>query len=79
MLRILLADDHELTRSGVRYLLEKREGWAVCGEASNGRMAVEMAEKLRPDFAILDMSMPCLLYTSPSPRDYAASRMPSSA
>ncbi len=58
MLRILLADDHELTRSGVRYLLEKREDWTVCGEASNGRMAVEMAEKLRPDFAILDMSMP---------------------
>ncbi len=58
MLRILLADDHELTRSGIRYLLEKRDGWAVCGEASNGRMAVEMAEKLRPDFAVLDMSMP---------------------
>ncbi len=58
MLRILLADDHELTRSGVRYLLEKRPDWTVCGEASNGRMAVEMAEKLRPDFAILDVSMP---------------------
>lgn len=58
MLRILLADDHDLTRAGVRYLLEKREGWTVCGEASNGRMAVEMAEKLRPDFAVLDMSMP---------------------
>jgi DNA-binding NarL/FixJ family response regulator len=58
MLRILLADDHDLTRSGLRYLLEKREGWTVCAEASNGRMAVEMAEKLRPDFAILDMSMP---------------------
>lgn len=58
MLRILLADDHDLTRSGLRYLLEKREGWTVCGEASNGRMAVEMAEKLTPDFAILDMSMP---------------------
>ncbi len=58
MLRILLADDHELTRSGLRYLLEKHPDWSVCGEASNGRMAVEMAEKLRPDFAILDMSMP---------------------
>ena len=58
MLRILLADDHELTRSGLRYLLEKHEGWSVCGEASNGRMAVEMAVQLRPDFAILDMSMP---------------------
>jgi DNA-binding NarL/FixJ family response regulator len=58
MLRILLADDHDLTRSGLRYLLEKRKDWTVCGEASNGRMAVEMAENLRPDFAILDMSMP---------------------
>ncbi len=58
MLRILLADDHELTRSGLRYLLEKHENWIVCGEASNGRMAVEMAEKLRPDFVILDISMP---------------------
>ncbi len=58
MLRILLADDHELTRSGLRYLLEKHENWNVCGEACNGRMAVEMAEKLRPDFAILDLSMP---------------------
>ena len=58
MLRILLADDHDLTRSGLRYLLEKQAGWAICGEASNGRMAVEMADKLKPDFAILDMSMP---------------------
>src|SRR5271169_4583318 len=58
MLRILLADDHDLTRAGLRYLLEKQKDWSVCGEASNGRTAVEMAEKLRPDFAILDMSMP---------------------
>lgn len=58
MLRILLADDHDLTRSGLRYLLEKQEGWTICGEASNGRMAVAMAGKLKPDFAILDMSMP---------------------
>ena len=57
-MRILLADDHELTRSGLRYLLEKHEDWSVCGEASNGRMAVQMAERLRPDVAILDMSMP---------------------
>ena len=58
MLRILLADDHDLTRAGLRYLLEKQKDWSVCGEASNGRMAVEMAEKLRPDLAILDVSMP---------------------
>jgi DNA-binding NarL/FixJ family response regulator len=58
MLRIMLADDHDLTRSGLRYLLEKQSGWTVCGEASNGRMAVEMSDELRPDIAILDMSMP---------------------
>lgn len=58
MLRILLADDHDLTRAGLRYLLEKRKDWTVCGEASNGRMAVELAEGLRPDVAIFDMSMP---------------------
>lgn len=58
MLRIMLADDHDLTRSGLRYLLEKQKDWTVCGQASNGRLAVEMSEKLRPDVAILDMSMP---------------------
>jgi len=58
MLRILLADDHDLTRAGLRYLLEKQKEWSVCGEAPNGRAAVELAEKVRPDVAILDMSMP---------------------
>jgi len=58
MLRILLADDHDLTRAGLRYLLEKQKNWNVCGEASNGRTAVELAEELRPDVAILDMAMP---------------------
>ncbi len=58
MLRIMLADDHDLTRAGLRYLLEKQRDWTVCGEASNGRMAVEMSASLRPDVAILDMSMP---------------------
>lgn len=58
MLRIMLADDHDLTRSGLRYLLEKQKDWTVCGEASNGRLAVEMSERLRPDVAILDLSMP---------------------
>jgi DNA-binding NarL/FixJ family response regulator len=58
MLRILLADDHDLTRAGLRYLLEKQKDWSVCAEASNGRKAVELAETLHPDIAIFDMSMP---------------------
>lgn len=56
-LRILLADDHELVRFGVRALIEKR-GWEVCGEASNGREAVRLAEQLAPDVAVLDVGMP---------------------
>ena len=58
MLRILLADDHDLTRAGVRYLLEKQKDWTVCAEAANGRLAVQLAEEHRPDLAIVDMSMP---------------------
>jgi DNA-binding NarL/FixJ family response regulator len=58
MLRILLADDHDLTRAGLRYLLEKQKDWSVCAEASNGRKAVELAETLHPDIVILDMTMP---------------------
>jgi DNA-binding NarL/FixJ family response regulator len=58
MLRILLADDHELTRSGLRFLLEQQPGWTVCGEASHGRMAVAMADQLTPDFVVMDVSMP---------------------
>jgi DNA-binding NarL/FixJ family response regulator len=58
MLRILLADDHDLTRAGLRYLLEKQKDWVVCEEASNGRTAVELAKAATPDIAIVDMSMP---------------------
>ena len=59
-LRILLADDHELVRHGVRGLLDARRGWTVVGEATNGREAVEKTSKLKPDVAILDISMPNL-------------------
>jgi DNA-binding NarL/FixJ family response regulator len=57
--RILLADDHQLIRQGVRALLE-REHFHVVGEASNGRDAVEQAEALRPDVAVMDIGMPSL-------------------
>jgi DNA-binding NarL/FixJ family response regulator len=57
-LRILLADDHDIVRRGLKELLEERGGWTVCGEAANGREAVELAAKLRPHVAVLDLSMP---------------------
>jgi DNA-binding NarL/FixJ family response regulator len=59
-LRILIADDHDLLRRGVRALLESHEGWEICGEATTGREAVSKAEELKPDIAILDISMPDL-------------------
>lgn len=58
-LRILLADDHPTVRQHVRALLEE-EGYEVVGEASNGRDAVQVARRLRPDLTILDVSMPAL-------------------
>jgi DNA-binding NarL/FixJ family response regulator len=58
MLDILLADDHDVVRRGLRGVLEARADWRVCGEASNGREAVELALRLRPDVAVLDLSMP---------------------
>jgi DNA-binding NarL/FixJ family response regulator len=57
-LRILIADDHDLIRRGVRDLLSTRGGWQVVGEACNGVDAVRKAVNLRPDVAILDFSMP---------------------
>jgi DNA-binding NarL/FixJ family response regulator len=59
-LRILIADDHDLLRRGVRVLLQSHPGWEVCAEASTGRDAVSKVEQLRPDIAILDISMPDL-------------------
>lgn len=58
MIRILVADDHDIVRKGLTSLLANRPDWQVCAEASNGREAVNMAEKFRPNVAILDLSMP---------------------
>jgi DNA-binding NarL/FixJ family response regulator len=58
MIRILLADDHEVVRRGLIALLATRPDWQVCGEAQNGREAVALAVKLKPNLAILDLSMP---------------------
>lgn len=57
-LRILIADDHQVVRRGLRSVLESQPGWEICGEASNGRDAVRKAKQLRPDVAVLDISMP---------------------
>lgn len=57
-LKILLADDHEMVRRGLRSVLEGHEGWEVCGEVGDGRAAVEQARALQPDIVILDITMP---------------------
>jgi DNA-binding NarL/FixJ family response regulator len=57
-LRILVADDHDLMRRGLKALLESHPGWSICAEAHTGREAVAKAEELRPDIVILDITMP---------------------
>src|SRR5215471_16830561 len=59
-LRILIADDHEVVRKGIRALLDGHPGWEVCGEAVDGRDAVEKAREFSPDLALLDIGMPNL-------------------
>jgi DNA-binding NarL/FixJ family response regulator len=60
MLRILIADDHEVARHGIRALLENHPGWEVCAEAKDGREAVELASTVNPDLILLDIGMPNL-------------------
>ncbi|MGZ6333676.1 MAG: response regulator [Bdellovibrionota bacterium] len=60
MLRILIADDHEVARRGIRALLESHTGWEVCAEAKDGRDAVELADSTKPHIALLDIGMPNL-------------------
>ncbi|SRR5579872_1121181 len=59
-LRILIADDHEVVRRGLCTLLQSHEGWEICGEATDGRQAVEKAKQLKPDVVVLDVGMPNL-------------------
>jgi two-component system nitrate/nitrite response regulator NarL len=58
--RLLLVDDLEIVRSGLRDMLREDEELEVCGEAENGRVAVEMVAELHPDLVFMDVSMPLM-------------------
>ncbi len=60
MFRILIADDHDVARGGIRALLENHPGWEVCGEAKDGRETVELVAKTKPNLILLDIGMPNL-------------------
>jgi len=58
-IRILIADDHEMVRNGLRTVLTAHDaGWTICGEAADGRRALELVATLRPHVAIIDITMP---------------------
>jgi len=58
--RILIADDHAIVRRGIKAILESQLDTCVCGEASTGRQAIELAQQLKPDLALIDLTMPVL-------------------
>ncbi len=60
MVSIVIADDHEVMRRGIRSVLEAHEGWQVCAEAADGREAVEKVKSLRPRVAVVDLGLPGL-------------------
>src|SRR5271157_5567442 len=59
-LKVLIADDHDVVRKGLKMLIEEHAGWQVCGEARTGREAVEKCSQLNPDVIVIDVSMPDL-------------------
>jgi DNA-binding NarL/FixJ family response regulator len=59
-IRILVADDHPLVRQGICALVKSHPDWEICGEATDGRQAVQMVKELKPHIAILDIAMPNL-------------------
>jgi len=64
--RILIVDDHEIFRRGLRSLLESRADWAVCGDATDGQEAVDKAKQLQPDVIVLDPKSEFMRYFSES-------------
>jgi two-component system response regulator NreC len=67
-IRLLLADDHNVMRRGLRLLLESQPGFVVIGEAADGRQAVEQALALKPDVVVLDIAMPNMSGTDAAQR-----------
>jgi DNA-binding NarL/FixJ family response regulator len=59
-IQILVVDDHDVVRAGVKSILAMRSDWEVCGEATNGKMAVEKARELNPDLIVMDITMPVM-------------------
>ena len=60
MLSILIADDQQIVRGGVRALIDTHEGWSICGEAADGQQALELALREKPHLAIVEISLPVL-------------------
>jgi two-component system nitrate/nitrite response regulator NarL len=58
--RVLVADDHEVMRMGIRNLIQFQSGWSVCAEASNGQEAIEKSAQFHPDVIIMDITMPVM-------------------
>ena len=58
--KILVADDHEIVIQGIRMILQARSDWEICGQAANGAEAIRMAQDLRPDAIIMDITMPVM-------------------
>ena len=58
--RILVVDDHEVVRQGVRAILQARPDWEICGEAVDGHEAIRLTKQLRPDVVVMDITMPLM-------------------
>jgi DNA-binding NarL/FixJ family response regulator len=59
-MRVVLADDHEVVRKGIRAIVNGHPPWTVCGEAENGQEAIDLVLELKPDLVVLDLSMPVM-------------------
>jgi DNA-binding NarL/FixJ family response regulator len=59
-MRVVLADDHEVVRRGIRAIVNGHPPWTVCGEAENGQEAIDLVLELKPDLVVLDLSMPVM-------------------